>query len=263
MARAMKLSGQVAIVTGGGRGIGRAIALRFAAEGAALVIAATGREALEATAAEIRTAGGRALVCLTDVADEAAVRGMVAATLREYSRLDILVNNSGIAGPTAAAIDLDRAEWDRTLAINVTGAYLCAKHALPHMIKQKSGRIINITSVAGKIGYAFRSPYAVSKWGMIGLTRSLALEAGEHGITVNAIAPGAVKGERIEAVVKKRAAALGRKPEDIEREFFIEPTALKRMIDPEEIAAAALYFASDEARGVSGETLAVSGGFRI
>ena len=259
----MKLAGQIAIVTGGGRGIGRAIALRFAAEGAAVALAATGREALEATAAEIRDAGGRALVCVTDVADEAAVERMVAATLAEWSRLDILVNNSGIAGPTAAAIELSRADWDRTLAINVTGAYLCAKHALPHMMKRRSGRIINITSVAGRIGYAFRSPYAVSKWGMIGLTRSLALEAGSHGITVNAIAPGAVKGERIDEVLRSRAEALGVTPEQVERDFFIEPTALKRMIDPEEIAAAALYFASDEARGVTGETLAVSGGFRL
>ena len=131
------------------------------------------------------------------------------------------------------------------------------------MIARRSGRIINITSVAGRIGYAYRSPYAASKWGMIGLTRSLALELGEYGITVNAIAPGAVRGERIDAVVQSRARALGASPEDVEREFFVEPTALKRMIDPEEIAAMALYFASDEARNITGETIAVSAGFRV
>ena len=188
---------------------------------------------------------------------------MVAATVREFGRLDILINNSGIAGPTSPVIEMDRAGWDRTLAVNVTGACLCAKHALPHMIQRKSGRIVNITSIAGRIGYALRSPYAVSKWGMIALTRSLALETGEHGITVNAIAPGAVRGERIEAVVKARAAALNRRPEDIEREFFIDSTALKRIVEPEEIAAAALYFCSEEARNVTGETLAVSAGFRL
>ena len=259
----MKLKDQVAIVTGGGRGIGRAIALRFAAEGAAVTLAATGRDGLEATAKEIRAQAGRALVAVTDVADEAAVMSMVSATVREFGRLDILINNSGIAGPTSPVIEMDRAGWDRTLAVNVTGACLCAKHALPHMIQRKSGRIVNITSIAGRIGYALRSPYAVSKWGMIALTRSLALETGEHGITVNAIAPGAVRGERIEAVVKARAAALNRRPEDIEREFFIDSTALKRIVEPEEIAAAALYFCSEEARNVTGETLAVSAGFRL
>src|SRR5262249_18395067 len=155
--RDVKLANQVAIVTGGGRGIGRAIALRFAAEGAAVALAATGAAALEQTAKDIRAAGGRVLVCVTDVADEAAVERMIAATVKEFGRLDILINNAGIAGPTKAIAELDRAEWDRTLAVNVTGAYLCSKHAVPHMIRGKSGRVVNITSVAGRIGYALRS----------------------------------------------------------------------------------------------------------
>ena len=259
----MKLADRVAIITGGGRGIGRAIALRFAAEGAAVVLAATGKQALEETASEIRAAGGRALALVTDVADEAAVARMVAATLAEFSRLDVLVNNAGISGPTAPIVQLERADWDRTLAINVTGAYLCSKHAVPHMIARRSGRVINITSIAGLIGYALRSPYAVSKWGMIALTRSLAIEVGEYGITVNAIAPGAVRGERVESVIRNRAAALGRKKEDVEREFFVDPTALKRMIDPEDIASTALYLASDEAGSITGETISVSAGFRL
>jgi NAD(P)-dependent dehydrogenase (short-subunit alcohol dehydrogenase family) len=259
----VKLDGQVAIVTGGGRGIGRAIAQRFAAEGAAVVLAATGGTALEATAAEIRAAGGRALVAITDVSDEPAIERMVAATLAGFGRLDILVNNSGIAGPTAAVAELDRAEWDRTLAINLTGAYLASKHAVPHMIERGRGRVINITSIAGLIGYAYRSPYAVSKWGMIALTRSLAIEVGSHGITVNAIAPGAVRGERIGEVIRNRALALGRSEADIEREFYVESTALKRMIDPEEIAATALYLASEEARSITGETISVAAGFRL
>jgi NAD(P)-dependent dehydrogenase (short-subunit alcohol dehydrogenase family) len=259
----VKLADRVAIITGGGRGIGRAIALRYAAEGASVVLAATGREALERTAGEIRAAGGRALASVTDVTDEAAVTRMVGATLAEFGRLDVLVNNAGISGPTAPIVQLDRADWDRTLAINVTGAYLCAKHAVPHMIARRSGRVINITSIAGLIGYALRSPYAVSKWGMIALTRSLAIEVGEYGITVNAIAPGAVRGERVETVIRDRAAALGRAKEDVEREFFVEPTALKRMIDPEDIAATALHLASDEAGSITGETISVSAGFRL
>jgi NAD(P)-dependent dehydrogenase (short-subunit alcohol dehydrogenase family) len=258
----VRLSGKVAIVTGGGRGIGRAIALRFAAEGAVLA-GRDGAQPLADTVAQIQERGGRARSWVTDVADETAVRDFVAGAVAEFGGLDILVNNEGIAGPTAPIVTLERAEWDRTLAINVTGAYLCAKHAVPHLIARGGGRVINITSIAGRIGYALRSPYAVSKWGMIALTRSLALEVGEHGITVNAIAPGAVRGERVEAVIRARAGALSRTPEEVERDFFVAPTALRRMIDPEEIAATAVFLASDEARNITGETLGVTAGFRL
>jgi len=259
----VKLAGRVAIVTGGGRGIGRSIAHRFAAEGAAVVIGGTGRDRLEATSAEIVAAGGRALAVVADVADEAAVVKMVEETVGRFGRIDLLVNNAGVAGPTAAVIDIAREDWERTLAINLTGAFLCAKHAVPHLIAAGGGRIINIASVAGLIGYALRSPYAASKWAMIGFTRSLALEVGGYGITVNAIAPGSVRGERIQEVIRSRAATLGKTPADVEREFFTDSAALKRMVEPEEIAAAALYLASDEGRSVTGETLNVSAGFRL
>ena len=258
----MKLEGRAAIVTGGGHGIGRAIALRFAAEGCAVAIAGTARERLEATAQELRGQGARVQVSATDVGDEAAVERMVAAAVAEFGRLDILVNNAGITGPTAAAVDIARAEWDRTLEINLTGALLCAKHALPHMIRAKSGRIINITSVAGFIGYPLRAAYAASKWGMIGLNRTLALEAGPHGITVNAIAPGSTRGERMSRVIQARAQALGKSDAEIEREY-LDPTALKRMVAEEDVAATALFLASDEAASITGDTIAVSGGFRI
>ena len=257
-----RLSGKVALITGGGRGIGRAIALRFASEGAAVMLAATKRESLAATAAEIRKAGGRATTTIADVADEAAVKKMVAATLAELGGLDVLVNNAGIGGPTLKVVDMDRADWDRTLAVNVTGAFLCSKHAIPHMLERKSGRIVNITSIAGLMGYPLRSPYAVSKWGMIALTRTLAGELGEHGITVNAIAPGAVRGERVEGVISARAKALGRPAADVERELFVDPTALKRMVGPDDVAATAAFLASDDAANITGETISVSAGFR-
>ena len=257
-----RLSGKVALITGGRRGIGRAIALRFASEGAAVMLAATKRESLAATAAEIRKAGGRATTTIADVADEAAVKKMVAATLAELGGLDVLVNNAGIGGPTLKVVDMDRADWDRTLAVNVTGAFLCSKHAIPHMLERKSGRIVNITSIAGLMGYPLRSPYAVSKWGMIALTRTLAGELGEHGITVNAIAPGAVRGERVEGVIAARAKALGRPAADVERELFVDPTALKRMVGPDDVAATAAFLASDDAANITGETISVSAGFR-
>jgi NAD(P)-dependent dehydrogenase (short-subunit alcohol dehydrogenase family) len=259
----MRLPNKVAIITGGGRGIGRAIAMRFAREGAAVVLAATGRDGLEATAAEIRAAGGRATACVADVSVEADVARMVAETVTAFGGVDLLVNNAGISGPTARVVEMDLAEWERTLDVNVTGAFLCCKHAVPVMVGRGGGRVINITSVAGLIGYAWRAPYAVSKWGMIALTRSLALEVGEQGITVNAIAPGAVQGERVEGVIRARAAALGKAPEDVEREFFLEPTALKRMVEVDDVAATALYLASDDARHVTGETISVSAGFRL
>jgi NAD(P)-dependent dehydrogenase (short-subunit alcohol dehydrogenase family) len=259
----MKLAHRVAIVTGGGRGIGRAIALGLAAEGAAVTVSGTGRAPLEATAAEIVTHGGRALALVADVADEAAVARMVAGTVAHYGRLDILVNNAGIAGPTAAVAETPADEWARTLAINLTGAFLCAKHAIPHLVAAGGGRIINITSVAGTIGYALRSPYAASKWGMIGLTRSLALEVGPQNITVNAIAPGSTRGERLTHVIRDRAAAMGRAADDVEREFFVGQNALRRLVEPEEIAATAVFLASDEGRNITGETISVSAGFRI
>lgn len=258
----MKLEGKVAIITGGGRGIGRVIARRFADAGAAVTVSGTNKEALDRVAQEIRESGGRALAFVADVADEAAVENLVAATLAEFGRLDILVNNAGIAGPTAPVTEVSRDDWDRTLAINLTGAMLCAKHTLPHLIKQQSGCIINITSIAGLQAYALRSPYCASKWAMIGLTQTLAEEAGRYNITANAIAPGPVHGPRIESVIRNRAAQMNATYEDVERQY-VEPTALKRMVEEDDIAAMALFLASDAGRNITGETLNISGGYRL
>jgi NAD(P)-dependent dehydrogenase (short-subunit alcohol dehydrogenase family) len=258
----MKLEGKVSIITGGGHGIGRTIALRFGDEGAALVIAGPNLETVEKTVADIRARGRQAIATLTDVSDEASVEGMVADCLREFGRVDVLVNNAGIIGPTAPVTRVERDQWDQALAVNLTGAMLCAKHALPSMIERCEGRIINITSVAGQHAYAFRSPYSVSKWGMIGLTRTLAEEAGSYNITVNAIAPGPVRGPRIEEVIRRRAVELGRPFDEVEREY-VQPTALKRMVEEEDIAAMALFLASDEGRNITGETITISSGYRL
>jgi len=258
----MKLKGKVAIVTGGGRGIGREIALLLSREGASVLVAGSTPEPLEKVAAEINGTGARAAAVATDVADEASVERMVSEALREFNQIDILVNNAGIIGPTAPVTGVNREEWDRVLAVNLTGAFLCARHALPSMIERRGGRVINITSIAGLIGYPLRSPYAVSKWGMIGLTRTLALEVGQYDITVNAIAPGPVRGPRIDQVISRRAAQTGKSFEEVEREY-ISPIALGRMLEEADIAAMTLFLASEEGRNITGETFNISGGYRL
>lgn len=258
----MKLAEKVAVITGGGKGIGRAIALRFAGEGAKVLLNGTSKEAIEEVAEEIERSGGHALAYQADIAEEANVRQMIEAALSAFGRIDILVNNSGIAGPTAPLVKVSLEDWQRTFDVNLTGAFLCAKYALPGMIEQKSGCVLNITSVGGLGGYPFRSPYSASKWGMIGLTKTLALEVGRHNITVNAIAPGPVRGPRIEAVLQKRAEQLGRSFAEMEQEM-VEGTALKRMVENEDIAAMALFLASDEGRNITGETINISGGMRL
>jgi NAD(P)-dependent dehydrogenase (short-subunit alcohol dehydrogenase family) len=253
--------------------------LRFASEGAAVLVAGTTADKIEAVAQEIIVRGGRSRAVVTDVADEAEVARMVAAALSEFGGIDILVNNAGIAGPTALVPEVSREDWDRTLAVNLTGAFLCAKHALPSLIERRGGRIINITSIAGLKAYALRSPYAASKWAMIGLTQTLAEETGRYnipargtqqrgdrseflGITVNAIAPGPIQGERIETVIRDRAAKTGRAVEEVEHEY-IEPLALGHMAEEEDIAAVAVFLASDEARNITGQTINVSAGYRL
>jgi len=258
----MKLSGKVSIVTGAGGGIGRAIAHRFSSEGCAVVIAGPTREKVERVADEITAKGGKAIYTVTDVSNEAQVAEMVQAAVGKLGRLDFLINNAGIAGPTGLVHNLAREDWDRTLDINLTGPFLCAKHSLPHMYEQRSGRIVNITSIAGLRAYAFRSPYCASKWAMIGLTRTLAEEAGRYDITVNAIAPGPVHGPRIEAVIQARASEMQMSYEEMEKQY-VEPTALKRMADESDIAATALFLCSEEGRNITGETITVSSGYRL
>lgn len=258
----MKLEGKVAIVTGGGGGIGRVIALRFTREGAAVVLAGPTEEKIKGVETEILENGGRVIAVLTDVADEANVERMVASALSGFGRIDILVNNAGVAGPTALVQNVSRDDWDRTFAINLTGAFLCAKHVLPHLVEQRSGCIINITSIAGLQAYAYRSPYCASKWGMIGLTQTLAQEGGQHGITANAIAPGPVRGPRIERVIRNRAEEMNLPYEEVVRQY-VEPTALKRMVEEEDIAAMSVFLASDEGANITGQTLNISAGYRL
>jgi NAD(P)-dependent dehydrogenase (short-subunit alcohol dehydrogenase family) len=186
------------------------------------------------------------------------VREAVART----GRLDVLVNNSGIAGPTRLARDITAEEWRETLDTNLTGAFLFAKHAGAVMIEKRRGAIVNIGSVAGRIGYPLRTPYAASKWGMLGLSHSLAAELGPHGIRVNAVLPGTTEGERMQRVIAARAAAEGKTLEEAER-WFTKDLPLQRMVTGDEVAAAVTFLASDAAAGITGQTVNVDAGYRM
>ena len=258
----MKLKTQTAIVTGGGRGIGRMIALALAREGADVLICGRDENALKQTAAEIQQLGRRAVATVCDVSQEIEIEAMVQSALREFGCVSILVNNAGIAGPTAPITSVSTKDWDETIAVNLTSAFLCARAVIPGMIAHKAGKIVNISSVAGRMGYALRGPYAVSKWGMIGLTKTLALECGPNNIQVNAILPGPTTGERMQAVIDQRAQELGKSAAEVEK-LYVEGTALKRMVDPEHVAAMTVFLASSDGDSITGQAIDVTAGYAI
>lgn len=258
----MRFKDRSVIVTGGGYGIGKAIALAFGREGAHVALAARSKDKLQAVAAALSKLGTRPLVVALDVASEEAVREMVATVKAEYGVIDVLVNNSGIAGPTRLARDITGREWEETLDVNLSGAFYCAKYVSAAMIEQRRGSIVNISSVAGRIGYALRTPYAASKWGMIGLSHSLAAELGPYGIRVNAVLPGPTEGERINQVITARAGAEGEPVEEI-RQRLVKDIPLGRMPTEAEVAETVLFLASDAASGMTGQAFTVCGGFRM
>jgi NAD(P)-dependent dehydrogenase (short-subunit alcohol dehydrogenase family) len=255
----MKLENQTAIVTGGGRGIGKSIALALAREGANVLVSGRHDDALEQTAIEIRQMGRRALAFVADVSQEQEVQEMVNSALRDFGSLNILVNNAGIVGPTAPITNVTRADWDRCLAVNLTSAFLCARAVLPGMIERRSGKIINISSVAGRMAYALRAPDAASKWGMIGLSRTLAQEVGPHNIQVNAVLPGPTAGQRMQTVIDQRAQELGQSSAEVEKQY-VEGTALKRMVDPAHVAATVVFLASSDGDSITGQAIEVTAG---
>lgn len=255
----MRLKNQVAIVTGGGKGIGKAISLAFGREGATVVIAARDAEAMEDTAREIRSLGGIADTVITDVRKEDQVKALVAHVLGKYGRIDILVNNSALGGPTVNVTELSLDAWNDVMAVNVTGPMLCIRESLKPMIAARKGNIINIASEGGRSGFPMRSPYAVSKRGLIALTETIAIEAGPYGIRANCISPGRVRGERLENVAKDKAAALAITFDEAMSGMAVD-ISLGRFVEASEVADAAVYLASSESSGVTGDTLVVSCG---
>ncbi len=254
-----ELSNKVALITGGGYGIGKQIALKYGAAGAKIAIAARTLDPMKQTCAELEKIGARAIHIQADVAKEADCARMIEETLKAFGRIDVLVNNAGISGPTKRITEMSLAEWQEVIDIDLTGAWLASRAAIPQMDKQRSGNILMISSGAGRRGYPLRSPYAASKWAMIGLTQTLAGEWGQRGIRVNCICPGAIEGDRIERVFRARAEAL-KQPYEVVKAGFVSQAALVRMATEEEVARAALFLVSDGSAGVTGQTINVDCG---
>lgn len=249
------LDGKTALITGGGRGIGKAIALAFAREGARVALAARTREQLEETSGEI---GANAIALVCDVSDPESVSRMFDAMRERFGDADILVNNAGIA-ESATLVNTTNELWHRHLAINLSGTFYCTRAALPAMLKKGWGRVINIASIAGKTGAPYVSAYTASKHGVLGLTRSVALEVATTGITVNAICPGYVETEMVTRGIETITSRTGRTAEEA-LDALKKMSPQNRLVTPEEVAAVALLLASDEGRGITGQGINVDGG---
>lgn len=243
-------SGLRVIITAGANGIGRCIGEAFAGAGGRVWICDIDSESLE----RVRFAEGRSLC---DVRDHEAAGKFVSRAAEAMGGLDVVVNNAGIAGPTAAIDEIDADTWKQTIDVNLNGQFHIARHAMPHL-RESQGSMINLASVAGRLAFAYRTPYAASKWAVVGLTKSLAAEVGPEGVRVNAILPGIVRGKRIEGVIRDRAAALNVSYEEMERRN-LEKVSLRRMIDPEEIAATALFLCAPGGRSITGQAISVCG----
>ena len=248
------LAGQRVLVTAGASGIGLEIVRAFAAAGARVFACDVQAEGLDRLSAELPEVGS----CLADVSSEEQVARLFEATDRELGGLDVLVNNAGVAGPTGGIETLSLDDWNRTLAVNITGQFLCARLAVPRLRQGRNPSIVNLSSAAGHLGMPGRSPYSASKWAVIGFTKTLALELGHDGIRVNAILPGAVDGPRIRAVIAAKAQALGKPIEEITR-IYTSQSALNRMVTAGDIANMVLFAASDLAASVTGQELVVDG----
>lgn len=253
---AMNLSGKTAIITAGAGGIGLAIARRFVKYGASVCICDISRDGLAQASAELPDA----LIVHADVSKASEVARVFEAFLKRFDRLDILVNNAGISGPTKPVDEITDAEWQTTLDVNISGMFYMVRAATPLFRKQQAGAVINMSSVAGRIGMPLRAPYSVSKYAVRGLTDVLAIELGEIGVRVNALLPGLVDGPRGQRVIAEQAAARGMEVENYER-MFLHNISMHAKVQMEEIADMAAFLASDLAPHISGQSISVDGNF--
>lgn len=250
----LSLSCQRVLVTAGAAGIGRAIAEAFVREGAHVYVCDVDRAALARLATEQPGIGQ----CVADVAARDQVAALFERALAALGGLDCLVNNAGIAGPTGKVEEIDPAEWDRCIAIDLTGQFNCVRLAVPHLRRSSNASIMNVSSLAGRLGFPLRTPYAAAKWGVIGLTRSLAAELGPDRIRVNALLPGIVAGDRQQRVLTAKAAARGIPFDEMERLAF-SYTSIKEYVTAEQLADLVLFAASPRGATISGQALSVCG----
>jgi NAD(P)-dependent dehydrogenase (short-subunit alcohol dehydrogenase family) len=246
------IAGQRVIVTAGAAGIGRAIAGAFLEQGARVFICDVDAATLE----DFRKAHPKAGATNADVAQADQVDRLFKEAAGVLGGLDVLVNNAGIAGPTGPVEEISQEDWRKTLAINLEGQFLCTRRAVPLLRQAGGGCIINLSSAAGRFGFARRTPYSASKWGVVGFTKSLAVELGPDNIRVNAILPGAVDGPRIRRVISAKADSLGVPYEEMEKRY-VSQASLKRMVTADDIAGMAVFLASPAGFNVSGQALAV------
>jgi len=250
----LRLDGKRVILTAGAAGIGRVTLKTFVDAGADVFVCDVDDDALNDVRNNFQNVG----VIHADVSDPDDVDRLFDTALERLGGLDILLNNAGIAGPTAAVEEVDLDHWRKTLDINITGQFLCAKRAVPHIKTAGGGSIVNLSSAAGRFGFALRSPYAASKWAVVGFTKSLAIELGPANIRVNAICPGAVAGDRINRVIKAKAEAQGVSFEDM-YQHYANTASMQTLIEPQDIANMMLFICSDAGHLVSGQVLGVDG----
>ena len=255
---AFSIAGRTAVITGGGRGAGAAIARMLAASGASVLVAARTESEVARVAAELCAAGATASAATCDVSDPRSVQDLAALARKTYGRVDILINNAGVAmAAPLARTTLE--DWNRMLAVNATGAFLCLQAFLPDMLQAKWGRVVNIASTAGLAADLYIAAYAASKHALVGLTRAAAAEVGGHGVTVNAVCPGFLATDMTDQSLKRVMVATGRSADEA-LATITHRNPQKRLIDPEEVAAAVVYLCSDAARGINGTSLLIDGG---
>lgn len=249
-----QLQGKRVVVTAGAQGIGLAIAEAFVAEGAQVHICDINDDFLAAAKSRLPQVSQSR----TDVASESQVDALFAELKTRWGGLDVLVNNAGIAGPTAALEDTTLAEWAQTIAVNLTGTFLCSRRAVPLLKAAGGGSIVNLSSCAGRLGFPLRTPYSASKYGVIGLTETWAMELGPSGIRVNAILPGIVAGERQERVIAAKAASYGIEHEAM-RQRLLSKVSLRSMVTAQDIAQQIIFICSAAGAAISGQSLSVCG----
>jgi 3-hydroxybutyrate dehydrogenase len=254
------MKGKVAIVTGGASGIGFAVVESLAQAGVNCVIADMDVSGGERAEAKFNDAGFSTLFVKTNVSSPDDVRHLVDAAVEKFGRLDIMVNNAGLQY-VAPIVDFPEERWNLLIGVMLTGAFLCCKYSLPHMIKQKWGRIINISSLHGRVASPFKVAYISAKHGVLGLTKVVALEQAENGITCNAICPAYVRTPLVEKQIADQAKANGISEEDVVQKIMLAPAAIKRLLEPSEVASLVKYLCTDEAAGITGAALDIDLGW--